>query len=334
MNRSRRPVAILRPRWCLGCLGVLLGILQLWGCQQQGEQYYQGYAEGEFVLLAAPLAGQLKQLAVARGSQVEAGALIFSLDREAEQAAVAAAEQELRGAESQLQDLRKGERPSELAVLRSRQDQARAALELSRKEFERRQELFAQKVISGEELDRARSALHRDQAALAELQAQLTTATLGSRSDAVAAAQASREAARARLDQARWAFEQKSQSAPQSAQVFDTLFEVGELVPAGLPVVSLLPPGNIKLRFFVPEPEVGTLWVGQKIAVSFDGSGGPLSAAISFISPQVEYTPPVIYSRDTRAKLVFLVEANPAPDTAERFHPGQPIDVRLEAEHD
>lgn len=334
MNRSRRSVAVLRRNWCLGCLGVLLGILPLWGCQQQADPYYQGYAEGEFVLLAAPLAGRLEQLAVARGSKVQAGAPLFSLDRDAEQAAVTAAEQEARGAESQLQDLRKGERPSELAALRSRQDQARAALELSRKEFDRRQELFAQKVISGEELDRARSTLHRDQAALAEVQAQLTTATLGSRSDAVAAAEARLEAARARLDQARWAFEQKSQSAPQSALVFDTLFQVGELVPAGTPVVSLLPPGNIKLRFFVPESLVGALHLGQKLGVSFDGSGGPLSAAISFISPQAEYTPPVIYSRETRAKLVFLVEARPDPNLAERFHPGQPVEVRLEPGHD
>ena len=318
----------------LSILSLLATLLLLWGCQEKVEGFFQGYAEGEFVLVAAPLAGRLEQLATARGSQVQAGDLLFVLDRAVEQAAVAAAMQQVRSAESQLEDLRKGQRPSELEALRSRQSQARAALDLSRQEFDRRQVLFGEKVISGEELDRARSALRRDQATLAELQAQLETARLGSRSDAIEASHAELEAARAKLEQARWASAEKSQSAQQQALVFDTLFEAGEFVPAGTPVVSLLPPGNIKLRFYVPEPVVGSLRIGQKLAVSFDGSGGPLAAAISFISPQVEYTPPVIYSRDTRAKLVFLVEAHPDPAVAERFHPGQPVDVRLESAHD
>lgn len=330
MNRWRRAAAALRSGVNLGGLGLLLAALLLWGCQKQDQQSFLGYAEGEFVLVAAPLTGRLEHLAAARGSQIESGALLFRLDSEAEQAAVAAAEQEARRAESQLADLRKGERPSELAALRSRQDQARAALELSRKEYERRQDLFNQKVISGEELDRARSALRRDQAAVLELQSRIQTARLGARSDAVAAAEANLEAARARLEQARWALGERRQNARQSALVFDTLFKVGELVPAGVPVVSLLPPGHIKLKFYVPETAVGTLRVGQKLAVSFDGSGGPLAATITFISPQVEYTPPVIYSRETRSKLVFLVEAHPDPDLARRLHPGQPVEVRLE----
>jgi len=84
------------------------------------------------------------------------------------------------------------------------------------------------------------------------------------------------------------------------------------------------------LRFFVPEPLIGSLRTGQELAVTIDGTSGPLSAAISYISPQAEYTPPVIFSRETRAKLVFLVEARPDPGVAARLHPGQPVDVRLE----
>ncbi|BCR03238.1 secretion protein HlyD [Desulfuromonas versatilis] len=304
------------------------------GCTEPPADYFQGYAEGEYVLVASPLAGQLETLAVARGARVERGTALFALEREQEQAALRAAEQEEVRAESRLEDLRKGQRPSELEALRARQVQARAALELSLKEFDRRQELFEQRVISGEELDRAAADLRRNRAAVAELQAELETARLGSRRDAVEAGRAELEAARARLDEARWAWLQKNQAAPQAALVFDTLFEPGEFVPAGYPVVSLLPPGNIKLRFFVPEPVVGTLRLGLPLAVSFDGSGGALPATISFISPQVEYTPPVIYSRETRAKLVFLVEARPDPGVAGRFHPGQPVEVRLEGGHE
>lgn len=314
----------------LPLLALLAIAILFWGCRKNSGQVFQGYAEGEFVLVAAPSAGRLEKLAVARGARVGAGDLLFILDREEEQAAVMAAEQEMRRADNRLEDLRKGQRPSELEAVRARLEQARSALELSRREFERRKELFAQKFISGEELDRARSALSRDRAAVAEMQAQLETARLGARSDAVEAARAEREAARARLDQARWALEQKTQGAPREALVFDTLFEPGEFVQAGYPVVNLLPPGNIKIRFFVPEPVIGAMRVGQPVSVVFDGSDGALPATVTFISPEVEYTPPVIYSRETRAKLVFMVEARPSPAAASRFHPGQPLEVRME----
>jgi HlyD family secretion protein len=111
--------------------------------------------------------------------------------------------------------------------------------------------------------------------------------------------------------------------------VSDTLFVQGDWVPSGAPVVSLLPPGNVKIRFFVPEPRLGAVAVGQKVSVGCDGCA-PLTATISFIAPQAEYTPPVIYSKESRAKLVFLVEALPDAKDAAKLHPGQPVDVKLE----
>ncbi len=302
----------------------------LGGCGEKPEPLFQGYAEGEFVQVAAPLAGRLERLAVARGGQVEAGELLFSLEHAAETAAVAEAEHQVSQAEDRLADLLKGERPSELAALTARLAQAREARDLSRLELERRQRLFEASTVSAEERDRARTAFRLDQAAVAELEAQLQTARLGARRDQIAAARAEAAAARARLEQANWALEQKSQSAPAAAFVFDTLYVEGEFVPATFPVVTLLPPGNLKIRFFVPERLVGTLRPGQPLTVDWDGAGQPLTAAISYISPQAEYTPPVIFSRETRAKLVFMVEARPEPEQAARLHPGQPVEVRLE----
>jgi HlyD family secretion protein len=299
------------------------------GCRENAETIYQGYIEGDYVLLASPQAGRLTQLAVTRGSLVEAGDLLFSLDPEPEVSMVETAGQEVRRAESRLQDLLKGGRPSELAALRSRQDQARASLALSLSEFKRREKMYEQQAIAREELERARADLKRDQAALAELKAQLATAQLGSRSDTIDAARAELAAARARLKQAEWAAAQKTRTAPQAALVFDTLFKPAELVPAGAPVVSLLPPQNLKILFFVPEPLLATLRIGQRISVAIDGHPEDLAAQISFISPAAEYTPPVIYSRETRAKLVFRVEARPETSSTAGLHPGQPVDVRL-----
>ncbi len=109
----------------------------------------------------------------------------------------------------------------------------------------------------------------------------------------------------------------------------DTLFVRGEWVPAGSPVVAVLPPGNVKVRFFVPEPRLGALKVGQKVALACDACGSGLEATIAYIASQAEFTPPVIYSKDNRAKMVFLVEARPAAELAARLHPGQPVDVTV-----
>ena len=151
----------------------------------------------------------------------------------------------------------------------------------------------------------------------------------GSRPDEIRAAEHEAAAAREALAQADWKLRQKSVAATVSGTVTDTLFVRGEWVPSGAPVVSMLPPGNVKARFFVPETGLGRVKVGQGVKLACDGCRTPIDARITFIAPQAEFTPPVIYSKDNRAKLVFLVEARPAAADAARLHPGQPVDVTL-----
>jgi len=134
------------------------------------------------------------------------------------------------------------------------------------------------------------------------------------------------EAAVAKAD---WDLAQKRQSAPQAGSVFDTLYRAGEWVPAGRPVISLLTPAGIKVRAFVPQTRLGAIQVGNPVRVSVDGVSEPFSGKISFISPQAEYTPPVIYSQESRTKLVFMVEVTFDPATAAKLHPGQPVDVQF-----
>ncbi len=299
-------------------------------CSKPSQDYYQGYVEGEFLQVAAPLAGQLTSLAVNRGMTVVSGTPLFTLEHDRERAAVAEAEEELARAASQLADLTKGRRPTEIAAIRARLTQARANHELAQKDYERLQNLVSSQAVSRESFDRAEAALKESGGRIDELSAELETAGLGARSDAIDAARAGVKAARQQVAQTRWQLEQKSQSAPQGGLVFDTFYTEGEFVPAGYPVVSLLPPGQVKLRFFVPETVVGTLKPGGRINYTFDGDNRNHDATISYISPRAEYTPPVIYSRETRSQLVFLVEARPEPAEAATLHPGQPVDVRLE----
>jgi HlyD family secretion protein len=313
-----------------GKLCFLLLFLFISSCSETPTDYFQGYVEGEYVLVASPLAGRLESLAVSRGQSVPRGEPLFVLEHAREQAAVSEAEQGVARAENILADLGKGKRPSEISAIEARLQQARASYDLSRDEFERRQSLFRTDSLPKEEFDRSRTEMERNASLVAEVNAELETARLAARSDLLDAARSDLDAAKARLQQARWQLDQKNQAAPAAGLVFDTFFREGEFVPAAYPVVSLLPPLNIKIRFFVPEDLLGGLAVGKKVTVSLDGRPAPLQAEITYISPRAEYTPPVIYSRQTRAKLVFMIEAVPDTETAAALHPGQPVDVRLE----
>ncbi len=311
-------------------LAALVAAAFLGACSAPRSDAYPGYAEGEYVFVASPFAGTLEKLAVARGQQVAAGAPLFELEHAAEQAAVGEADARLRTAQARLANLQQGRRKPELDALRAQEASAAAARKLAASQLDQQKRLAASGFVSRSRLDEATAAFDRDTAQVAEAEAQIRNARSGvGREGEVEAAKAEAEAARAALAQTRWRLEQKSAAAPAAALVQDTFFSQGEWVPAGSPIVSLLPPGNIKLRFFVPEAVVGTLKVGQAASASCSGCGAPIPARISFIATQPEYTPPIIYSKESRAKLVFLVEARPRPEDATRLHPGQPLDVVL-----
>ena len=307
---------------------VALAVVALAGCGRPAPTSYQGYLEGDFVYVAAPLAGRLEKLAVQKGARVEAGAPLYTLEQSAELSALREAAERLRQSQARLADLRKGQRPTELAALEARLAQARTAADLSARELARATKLHETTVLSDDDFDRTRLNHEANTKLALETAAQLATAQLGSRTDVIAAGEADVAAAQAALDRAGWNVAQKTQAAPRAALVYDTLYREGEFVTAGTPVVALLPPENIKVRFFVPEAAFGALKAGDLVKVALTGRPAPLDARISYLSPRPEYTPPVLYNRENRAKLVFMVEALPVDATAARdLHPGQPVDV-------
>ena len=309
-------------------LGAGLGLLAAAGCGPRPPGAGQGYIEGEFVYVGAPLGGQLTRLAVSRGQEVQAGQLLFELESAAESAAVREAQGRLAQARSRLENLRKGRRPSEIASLEARLKSARASLELAEAELRRRVALRAENVISIEELDAYQARRDTDREAVKTLEADLETARLSAREDEVKAAEAEARAAEAGLEKALWALGQKRQAAPEGARVQDTLYRAGEYVAAGTPVVSLLPPANVKVRFFVPQDDLAQVKIGGAARVRLDGAGAPLTARIGYVSSRAEFTPPVLYNRENRSKLVFMVEAVFDPKDAPALHPGQPAEVR------
>jgi HlyD family secretion protein len=308
---------------------ILLALIALSGCSDRKAVTFQGYVEGEFVYVGAAEAGRLDRLLVARGEEVAAGAPLFVLEAAREAGAVRQARQQLTAAEAQLGDLLTGKRPPELEVLRAQLAQAEAKAGNSAATRVRNE---VQKAVGGlaqATLEDSRAEAEADAGHVRELRGQLLVARLPAREEQIRAQKATVAAARANLDQATWTLGQKAVAASARGLVFDTIYRAGEWVPAGAPIVRMLPPENVKVRFFVPEPFLGGLSVGRRVGLRRDGAPDEVAAKVTYLATEAEYTPPVIYSNETRSKLVFMLEARPDPSQAHNLHPGQPVVVTL-----
>jgi len=269
---------------------IMLGsLLCLLAACSNPEHASQGYVEGEFRYIAANFSGTLQELYVDRGTPVKAGQLLFRLDPQPES-------DQLKAAQNQ--------------VLAAQADQQRSSAEITLQQlnYKRQDILFRKGVSNPDTLDRAKADLDTAKADFAQKIALLAVAE-------------------ASLFQAQWAYQQKTIAAPTNGIIFDIYYRKGELVAANYPVVSLLAPEDIKIVFFISETQLSTLKLGQTVQITCD-SCQPVSAKINFISPQAEYTPPVIYSEQTRDKLVYQIEARASLTDAINLHPGQPVSVQ------
>jgi HlyD family secretion protein len=315
----------------MGRLHIVTGIgLLLSACGPAAPTGWQGYAEGEFVALAAPTAGYLATLDAPRGSIVHVGHVAFTLSGDPDQQAAESADARVAAAASRMDNLASPRRRSEIGALEAQVSAARATADLAEADYRRVTSLAERRLIALQALDAARTQRDATMAGLRAAEESLATAreTLGRRGE-VKAARADLDAARAEAAQKHWAVARKQVTVPADGEVADTYFRPGEWVPMGAPVVSLLPDGQRRIRFFVPEADVGRLRMGTPVLAHCDGCAHDIHATIDYIAPQAEYTPPVIYSRETRARLVFRIEAAPTPADARLLHPGVPLDVSL-----
>lgn len=311
-------------------LCLTLPLLILAGCNATTPPTLQGYVEGDYIYLAPASSGYLVQLAVQRGSAAAAGDLAFTLDDQLEQQAVQEAQARGQASAARETNLRQAQRQQERAALAAQLSAARAQLKLSQTQWQQQAALAQQQLIAQAQLDITRANVERDQARVAELQQRLAQANISiGRAAEIAGARADTAAAQAQLAQRQRLLARRSVRLPADGLVVDTFFRAGEWVNAGQPVLSLLPPANRKIRFYVPEPQRARLQLGQEIALSCDGCAAGLRARIRFIATQAEYTPPVLFSEDSRAKLVYRVEAQPANAATLALLPGQPVDIRL-----
>lgn len=297
-------------------------------CSKNTTGHFNGYVEAEPVRLASPAGGRLLALPIAKGDNIKAGQIAFILERDNEQAAVSEAHARVQQAEAQAADLQRGQRPVELAVHEANLRAAQAALQQTELELKRQRILASKGFASAATLDTLQAQHDSAAADVAQMQSRLAAARLSAREHSLQAAQSGTVIARAQLAQRQWLLTQKTTLAPADARIDDIYYRIGEWVPAGTPVLSLLPPAALKVRFYIPETALATLPVGSHVTITCDNCGTPIAAIVRFIAHDAEFTPPVLYNRDNRSKLVWLVEAVPSnsADLA-RLHPGQPVDV-------
>ena len=289
---------------------------------------WQGYAEADFVMVGPTQQGLLTTVLVARGDEVAAGAPLFAQDDADDRAARDQATAILAQATRQLANLEEASKPTEIQQAEDNLADAQATLVRTTADLGRGATLLPEGFATKQNVDELRAADLSAKAKVEGLQAALaqSRAPLG-RVGEIQTQRASVAASRAALDMAQWRLAQRRVSAPAAGRVADVLARPGETMAAGAPVVSLLPPANIFVRFFVPEAAVSTVHRGDPVTLGCDGCPTDLSATISFVSPQAEYTPPLIYSELSKAKLVFLIEARPRPGQAASLNPGEPMEV-------
>jgi HlyD family secretion protein len=281
------------------------------------ERTFSGYIEGENLYLASPIAGTLASVAAVEGTRVAAGQPLFSVDPATLTAQGEQAEAGLSAARTQIATAEANARQADAEIAAASADSERARRDLERLLSVRSDDPAA---VAGKDVDAARAALKAADARVAAARkvADARRAQVGAaRAQAVEAA-GGREEVQIRMNQL-------SPVAPAAARVEEVFFQPGEWVSANQPVISLLPDARVKVRFFVPEQQVARYRPGKKVRFSCDGCANGLEATIRYVSPRPEFTPPIIFSRDFRDRLVFMVEAY--PDKPANLQPGLPVDV-------
>jgi len=269
-------------------LALLCFVVLLAGCDRaQKDQPWLGYGEGDFAYVSAPQAGWVTQMKVERGTEVHRGDLLFTLDSTREQSGQEQAQ-------------------AQLAQARASLKQENANLAYARVTLDRQNRLARDNAGTPTQRDEALNNYRQSQQRIGQLTAQINQM----------------EAA---LTGAAYTLNQRQVIAQTEGHVQDIYFCEGEYLPASTPAISILPPKNVFVRFFVPETEFSRVRLGGKVRITCDGCK-PVDATVTFIAAREEFTQPVIFSVGNREKLVFKAEARLPGGLP--VHPGQPVEVR------
>ncbi len=306
----------------------LLVIGLLCACNEKPDSSIEGYVEGDYTFISSPFGGRLESINVVRGQLVKKSDLLFSLDKEPQQFELQIQNKALNQTQSNLQDLKKNKRPPIIKALQAQKTRAEAQLKLFVARFRRNKTLYKTKAIDADSLDFSLSQKLQTQAEIKQIEAQIQNALLASRHDVIEAQKEKVQAQIKQVAKAKWSLEQKILKAPYDSFVVDVFYRKGEYVDQTKPVLSLLAEKNKQIIFYVAAEVLNKIKLGQTISVDCNGCKTQM-AKINYIANYAEYTPPVIYSRQSNSKLVFKIRAKPSKPAL--LHPGQPISIYFEA---
>lgn len=305
-------------------VGVFAAIVP--GANAATEPSWNGYAEVDYVYAAPASAGTIAVIDVAEGESVSKGQVLFTLEASQQQAQYDAAKAQTASAQATLDNLKTGSRPEELQVTEASLAEAQANAELAQQNFSRTQDLFGMGNASRSQLDQAQASLDAAQASVRQLEAQLAVAKLPARTAEITAAEANVVAAEGSEAAAKAALDDRTIVAPEAGRVERLFYKAGEVASAGSPVLSISGPDSMKVKFYVSQAQRPQLRLGEVLDVTCDGCATGLQAMVSYFASDPQYTPPIIYSRDERNRLVFLTEAVMTNSGAGML-PGQPVTV-------
>ena len=301
-----------------------VALVAIAACSSPEEPLHVGYIEADWAYIAAPGSGWITEIMVSEGDDIAPGDLLFVLDDEKERAAVNEAEARVQQSIAQSENTQTGARAPEIGQLQAGMADAEAQLSHAARERDRILPLVERGLEPQSRGDQVVAAFERAEAGVAAAREAIASAQQAARPAEQSASLAAVTAAEAARANAEIRLTDREVQSRLSGRVEDLLFVSGEYVSAGQPVVSILPADALKVRFYVTQEELAALSIGEKVTVLPDGASA-VSAEISYISTEAEFTPPVIYSAQIRDKLVFLVEADlPAGSS---LRPGLPVDV-------
>jgi HlyD family secretion protein len=304
-------------------------LMSLFGCENSDTFFLAGYTYGEFTYLSFPFTEEVEQLFVSKGDVVTKGQKLMQLAAFPAENALRIAEEKVIAEKALLHNLETGERPAALDIISSQLVRAKSAASLAKRQLDRKEQLYKEKMISAADWERAKEDYVQKSAQVKELLQQLTLKKLPARQAEINNQKSHVESAILQRDKAQWEVRQRILFAPLDGTVYDILYHQGERPPAGKPVISLLPSGSIKIRFYVSEKRLGEIHNGEKVKIYCDGCEKPLRGHVNYISPQAEFSPPVIYSTQRREKLLFMAEAVPVKEDIPLIKAGQPVNVEV-----
>jgi len=303
--------------------GLLVAIFP--GFSNNVDLSFSGYVEADYVYVAPTATGRLDGIFVSESQSISAGDVLFTQDNEQYQAALTAARATAEALRAAAENIRTGAREEEMAVVRAQIEMALAKQNLSQTNLDRDLKLYTGGFVTNSKIEQERADLASAIAQVDQLKATLVFMELPARSAELLKAESNVQAALAEVSAAKSRLDAQTIRSPVSGRIERVYYSLGEVAMTAKPVVSILPDGSKSVIFYIPQARLAEFKIGDPLLLSCDGCSTTIQAVVETIDSKPEFTPPIIYSREERSRLVFRAKAR-LPEGV-TLNPGQPVSL-------